>query len=125
MLALADRPSLIAAIEARLDQLDAYVAGEEARVEDADATGPDVERANAALVRAKDVLWALRRDRLRTAAAVSDLAGRERRPRARWPASSRCSWRCRPSTASRCGAGTRPACTCSCGTTGSTSTTPS
>ena len=75
--ALADRPSLVAAIEARLDQLDAFVAGEEARVEDADADGLDVERTNAALVRAKDVLWALRRDRLRTAAAVSALAGRE------------------------------------------------
>jgi glucosamine--fructose-6-phosphate aminotransferase (isomerizing) len=75
VLALADRPSLTSAIEARLDQLDAYVLSEEARV-DAEATGPDVERANAALVRAKDVLWALRRDRLRTADAVSDLAGR-------------------------------------------------
>ena len=75
--ALADRPSLVAAIEARLDQLDAFVAGEEARVEDADADGLDVERTNAALVRAKDVLWALRRDRLRTAAAVSALAGRD------------------------------------------------
>ncbi len=74
---LADRPSLVAAIEARLDQLDAFVAGEEARVEDADIDGLDVERTNAALVRAKDVLWALRRDRLRTAAAVSALAGRD------------------------------------------------
>ncbi|HEY8094140.1 MAG TPA: glucosamine-6-phosphate synthase, partial [Acidimicrobiales bacterium] len=76
VLALADRPALTAAIEARLDQLDAYVVAEEARV-DAEATGPDVERANAALVRVKDVLWALRRDRLRTAEAVSDLAGRD------------------------------------------------
>ena len=37
----------------------------------------DVEETNAALVRAKDVLWALRRDRLRTAAEVSALAGRD------------------------------------------------
>ena len=81
VLALADRPALTAAIEARLDQLDAYVVTEEARV-DAVAAGPDVERANAALVRIKDILWALRRDRLRTADAVADLAGRDAPPNA-------------------------------------------
>jgi glucosamine--fructose-6-phosphate aminotransferase (isomerizing) len=35
---------LVGAIEARLDQLDAFVAARRARVEDADATGSDVER---------------------------------------------------------------------------------
>ncbi len=82
VLALADRPSLVAAIVARLDQLDAFVAAEEARVEAAGLDGQDIEVTNAALVRAKDVLWAVRRDRLRTGAAVTDLAGREAGPAA-------------------------------------------
>ena len=82
VLALADRPALTLAVEARLDQLDAFVATREALVEEGQGTsGPletaDIEETNAALVRAKDVLWALRRDRLRTAAAVSALAGRD------------------------------------------------
>ena len=82
VLALADRPALILAVEARLDQLDAFVTTSEARIEHGQATsGPgesaDIEETNAALIRVKDVLWALRRDRLRTAAAVSALAGRD------------------------------------------------
>ena len=84
VLALADRPALILAVEARLDQLDAFVATREALVEEGQGTSEpletaDIEETNAALVRAKDVLWALRRDRLRTAAAVSALAGRDGR----------------------------------------------
>jgi glutamine---fructose-6-phosphate transaminase (isomerizing) len=77
VLALADHPSLVVAIEARLDRLEAFVATQETRVESDQLTGSDIETANAALVRAKDVLWAIRRDRLRTAAAVADLAGRD------------------------------------------------
>jgi glucosamine--fructose-6-phosphate aminotransferase (isomerizing) len=50
------------------------------RIEEGGEDAADVERANAALVAAKDVLWALRRDRLRTAAAVSGLAGRDAGP---------------------------------------------
>ena len=84
VLALADRPALVLAVEARLDQLDAFVATREALVEEGQGTSDpletaDIEETNAALVRAKDVLWALRRDRLRTAAAVSALAGRDGR----------------------------------------------
>ena len=84
VLALADRPALILAVEARLDQLDAFVATRETLVEEGEGTSgrleiADIEETNAALVRAKDVLWALRRDRLRTAAAVSALAGRDGR----------------------------------------------
>ena len=41
-----------------------------------------MEQLNAALVRAKDALWALRHDRLRTARAVADLAGRDATPSA-------------------------------------------
>jgi glutamine---fructose-6-phosphate transaminase (isomerizing) len=77
VLALADHPTLLAAIEERLDRLEAFVDGQESRIESDELTGADVETANAALIRAKDVLWAIRRDRLRTAAAVADLAGRD------------------------------------------------
>src|SRR4029079_4716931 len=35
----------------------------------------DVESLNAAFVRSKDALWAIRRDRLRSARAVDDLSG--------------------------------------------------
>jgi glutamine---fructose-6-phosphate transaminase (isomerizing) len=38
-------------------------------------SGAEVEQLNAAIVRAKDALWAVRRDRLRTVGAVADLAG--------------------------------------------------
>jgi glucosamine--fructose-6-phosphate aminotransferase (isomerizing) len=82
VLALADRPALVLAVESRLDQLDAFVAAREAQIEDGTAGAlplgiADIEETNAALVRAKDALWAMRRDRLRTAAAVSALAGRD------------------------------------------------
>jgi glutamine---fructose-6-phosphate transaminase (isomerizing) len=54
----------IAAIEANLD------AGEGAALEPS-----HLEAVNAALVRLKDAVWAIERDRLRMAAAVADLAG--------------------------------------------------
>ncbi len=45
---------------------------------DADGSGAhDAEAINAALLRTRDALWAVRRDRLRAAAAVADLAGAE------------------------------------------------
>ncbi len=37
--------------------------------------GIDLEATNAAIIRLKDALWAIERDRLRTASAVTDLAG--------------------------------------------------
>ena len=86
VLALADRPAWSLAVEARFDQLDALRGhqGGPGRGGPGDA-GPlktaDIEETNAALVRAKDVLWALRHDRLRTAAAASALAGRDGRGR--------------------------------------------
>jgi len=59
--AVATAEAHVAAIEARLD------AGERVVADDA------VEPLNAALVVVRDRLWAIQRDRLRTAAAVSDL----------------------------------------------------
>ena len=77
VLALADRHQLVAAIGARLDQLDSYADQVEAdlasEILDADA----LERASASSTRLRDVLWAIRRDRLRTAHEVDALAGRD------------------------------------------------
>ena len=73
---LAGRPDLIAAITARLDQLDAY-ADDEDRALEAAADGlptDELEGASAALISLRDALWAVRNDRLRTARAVEALA---------------------------------------------------
>ena len=78
VLALAGHADLDAAISARLDGLDAAVARARGRHRDRvddDELVDGVEELNAALVAARDVLWALRHDRLRTARAVADLAG--------------------------------------------------
>jgi glucosamine--fructose-6-phosphate aminotransferase (isomerizing) len=84
VLALADRHDLVAAITARLDQLDAYAADVEAELA-ASAPGLDIdelEAASAASIGLRDVLWAIRRDRLRTAQEVALLAGRGAGPAA-------------------------------------------
>ncbi len=84
VLALADRHDLVAAITARLDQLDAYAADVDAALA-ASAPGLDLdelEAASAASIELRDVLWAIRRDRLRTAQEVSLLAGRGAGPAA-------------------------------------------
>lgn len=75
--ALVGDAGLAAAIVSRLDRLEAETAGIEARLDAGDLglAGGEVEAVNAALVRLKDGLWAVRHDRLRTAAAVAALAG--------------------------------------------------
>jgi len=77
--ALVAQPALGAAMVARLDRLDEAVERCERLMESGDATtdAEQIERLNAAVVRARDSLWAVRHDRLRTARAVADLAGRE------------------------------------------------
>ncbi|MGH9223479.1 MAG: SIS domain-containing protein [Acidimicrobiales bacterium] len=75
--ALLTSPGLAAAIDARAARLDAEVARVE-RLLDSGGHGlttAEIEAVNAALVRLKDGLWAIRHDRLRTAPAVLDLAG--------------------------------------------------
>lgn len=72
--ALVRRPELAAAVLARLDALDDVLAQGDAAV---DAEQGDLEALNAALVRLRDAVWAVRRDRLRTAVAVAALAGRD------------------------------------------------
>jgi glutamine---fructose-6-phosphate transaminase (isomerizing) len=71
---LADR-SLAAVIEARCAELAEALARVEAGLDQDPAVPGALEDVNAAVIRLKDALWAVRRDRLRTAAAVADLAG--------------------------------------------------
>jgi len=76
MLALADRFELVAGIAGRLDQLDARAEALDAELE-AGVAADQLERRNAELIALRDVLWAIRNDRLRTVRAVAELAGRE------------------------------------------------
>jgi glucosamine--fructose-6-phosphate aminotransferase (isomerizing) len=71
-----DQP-LRAALAERVAELEAATATLEAALDagTADLAGQPLEQVNAALVACKDGVWAVGRDRLRTAAAVSALAG--------------------------------------------------
>ncbi len=81
--ALVGNTELVAALEARLELLDAVALAEERRIEELEGTQSEiVEQANAALIRLRDALWAIRRDRLRTAREVEALAGGETGPAA-------------------------------------------
>lgn len=53
----------------------AELGAREAELDAAPLEGAALEAVNAALIRLKDAVWAISRDRLRTAAAVADLAG--------------------------------------------------
>ena len=78
VMALAGRSDLVAGLTARLDQLDAFVAEEDRRLEDLVGQSPDeVETASASLIALRDALWAVRNDRIRTARAVAELAAGE------------------------------------------------
>ena len=73
VLALLGDADLGAALIARLDQLDARAAEREADLDHAGLSAEALERANAELIDLLDATWAVRRDRVRTAAAVADL----------------------------------------------------
>ncbi|HEY2428132.1 MAG TPA: glucosamine-6-phosphate synthase, partial [Acidimicrobiales bacterium] len=75
--ALVGDQALASAIGERAARLDARIATLEATLDAGplDLGGRPVEEVNAALVACKDAVWAVGRDRLRTAAAVGDLAG--------------------------------------------------
>src|SRR5687767_1827175 len=77
LIALVDRPQLVAAITARLDQLDAFVADVDRRLEADDLSADELEIRGAESIALRDALWAVRNDRLRTAREVHKLAGRE------------------------------------------------
>jgi glucosamine--fructose-6-phosphate aminotransferase (isomerizing) len=75
--ALVGRPELVAELTSRLDRLDALSHDHEAQLDaggDADAT--TLEQRARSVASLRDPLWAIRRDRLRTARAVEDLVGR-------------------------------------------------
>ena len=82
VLALVGRIDVVAAIESRLDQLDAFGASVETELDTntAGLSAESLEAANAELIDLKDVLWALRHDRLGSIAAVESLAGRDALP---------------------------------------------
>jgi glucosamine--fructose-6-phosphate aminotransferase (isomerizing) len=76
LLALSGEASLPPAIAEHVAAAGAFVSALEQRL-DRSAIAPtdDLEALNAMLIRVKDALWAIERDRLRTARAVRDLAG--------------------------------------------------
>ncbi|MCX7620069.1 MAG: SIS domain-containing protein [Acidimicrobiales bacterium] len=71
---LGDR-ALVATIDAHCATAISAVAMIERRLDGGSIGSEDLEAINEALVSLKDALWAIQRDRLRTAAAVADLAG--------------------------------------------------
>ena len=73
--ALLQDEGLIAELRERAEALHRRAYAVEAACDGAAAAGDDVERRNAELVRLKDQVWALRRDRAPHAMAVRDLAG--------------------------------------------------
>ncbi|MEL6891575.1 MAG: SIS domain-containing protein, partial [Actinomycetota bacterium] len=82
--ALIGGPDLVAGLTARLDQLDAFAATRESELDDnaGALSADDLETENARLIALKDVLWAIRHDRFRTAREVEALAGRHASPAA-------------------------------------------
>ncbi len=73
---LADNHQLVAELTSRLDQLDAFVTSFEATVESSEQVqNPSAELVLKQIINAKDALWELRNDRIRTARLVDALAG--------------------------------------------------
>ncbi|MGE3588566.1 MAG: SIS domain-containing protein [Ilumatobacteraceae bacterium] len=78
LVALSSDPELAAQIITRLDRLDAKVSEVEQHIESSvGMSADDVERHSAEVIAARDALWAVRHDRLRTAQEVTALAGRD------------------------------------------------
>ncbi|MBX3313394.1 MAG: SIS domain-containing protein [Actinobacteria bacterium] len=73
---LGDR-NLSGDLDERTSEVAAALARREAELDDVALEPAELEATNAAVIRLKDALWAIARDRLRTATAVADLAGRE------------------------------------------------
>jgi glucosamine--fructose-6-phosphate aminotransferase (isomerizing) len=76
LLALLGDAALAPAVVEHVAAASAFVSAIEQRLDrSAITTTTDLETLNAVLIRVKDALWAIERDRLRTARAVTDLAG--------------------------------------------------
>ena len=82
LLALVGQGDLTAALTARLDQLDAYAAEIDAKLATSELDADELEQASESSIALRDALWAIRRDRLGTAASVAALAGRNAGPAA-------------------------------------------
>ncbi|MGA1345730.1 MAG: SIS domain-containing protein [Ilumatobacteraceae bacterium] len=76
VICLESDPGLAPSLTGRLDRVDGALAALDAALADPGIDPDRAERLAAALVAARDVAWALRRDRLGMAAVVLDLAGR-------------------------------------------------
>ena len=105
-IALTSHVDTVASITARLDQLDAFAAEVEVRLDGNDPVGggldpEQLEAANAQLIGLKDVLWAIRDDRLRMAQQWAGSPGVTPR-RTPWLVICRSSRRSHPSIGSRC-----------------------
>jgi glucosamine--fructose-6-phosphate aminotransferase (isomerizing) len=74
---LAGDPSATALVGAQLDAIWSSTESLESALDAAAAADDTLEQVNAAIVRLKDAIWSTRRDRLRTAEAAADLAGRD------------------------------------------------
>ncbi len=74
LLALMRDPDLAGRIEAILADVSPLVCRIESALEDQDGTAADMEEANAALVRLRDAVWAVKRDRLDTRDGVASLS---------------------------------------------------
>lgn len=79
--ALVDQRELTMAMADRLSRLEQRSIDAEAELERTDST-TDLEVASARLIEFRDAVWAVRQDRLGTASAVFDLAGRDAGPAA-------------------------------------------
>lgn len=75
VVALAEHPHLEASILERLDRLDRSAVQFDMALEAEVLTPSELERLSAEGIAVRDILWALRHDRLRTARAVSALTG--------------------------------------------------
>jgi glucosamine--fructose-6-phosphate aminotransferase (isomerizing) len=82
VVALTSQHDLVRAIVARLDRLDVRIADRELEIELDERTPEELESASAELIALRDAGWAIRHDRLRTARAVDELAGRSAGPAA-------------------------------------------
>ena len=76
VLALSHHNELVVSIVGRLDQLDAYANDVDLSLDSGHHDAIELERLSAEAIALRDVLWAVRKDRLRTAREVSALAGR-------------------------------------------------
>jgi glutamine---fructose-6-phosphate transaminase (isomerizing) len=74
--ALVGQDSLIEAMLTRLAPLDSFADEVESELESSHVDVNRLEEESAKLIELRDLLWALRRDRIRIAEAVADLAGR-------------------------------------------------